>query len=169
MTKFLFTDGADLDILAEVDALQSNDELLRTTIFESLRQIHNPEWTGVMKLVFKLLEDRIPISADGSLLPRQPEPLYLRTLSPFESAYTGIISIISHYFEQYILSSLQSSDDLDKSEPHQLYQRALYIFFSCTRPPAQCWRQSARQDISVPGYCIYSNARSRVFEVQRSQ
>lgn len=85
-------DAADLDILVGVDTLQSNDELLGTTLFESLQQIHGLRWLDALKFVFKLLQHRLQMD---NLLSRQPCPLDLKMLS--HSGYNGIIDILSHY------------------------------------------------------------------------
>lgn len=130
-TAIVSNDKGDLDILAEVDVLQSNDTFIPTTIFDSLQQIHDLEWADVMNLVLQLLENRLPVTT--SLTSKPPAPFYLRTLNA--SAYTGIIHILSHYFGQHMSSSLESDGDIRDWLSTEWSQRALYILFSPGREP----------------------------------
>lgn len=50
--------SGDMRILAAVDAIQSNDELLRTAILESVTQLQ-PMWTETVELVMRVLENRL--------------------------------------------------------------------------------------------------------------
>ncbi len=97
-------DAQDIKILASVDAIQLNDDLLSTTILESLQQIHRPEWTDVIGLVYTLLGHRgyPEASSKGSF--EVPPSLHLETLT--QSAYTGVIDIVS----QYVVLRLESDE-----------------------------------------------------------
>ncbi len=90
----IMQDDQDIKILSSVDVIQLNDELLSTTILESLQQIHGPRWIDIVAFVYELLNHRgYPVVSprNFSTIP----PLHFRTLS--QSAYTGIIDIISRY------------------------------------------------------------------------
>ena len=103
-------DAQDIKILASVDAIQLNDDLLSTTILESLQQIHQPEWTDVIGLVYTLLGHRgyPEASSRGSF--EVPPSLHLETLT--QSAYTGVIDIVS----RYVLLRLESDEAANAAE-----------------------------------------------------
>lgn len=120
-------DDADLDILADVDALQSNDELLGTSIFDALQQVRDPGWDDLMRFVRQVLGHRLQIP---NLLSSHPQPLYLIALS--RSAYTAIIDILSYASGLHIISPGKPGV---RWQNFQATMAALYIFFSPGRYP----------------------------------
>lgn len=120
-------DKNDLEILANVDALQSNDELLSTTIFEALQQIHEPSWNSLVNFVLRVLGHRLQLP---NLASGHPQPLYLNALS--RSAYTGIIAILAYASRLYIVRRGQPAF---RWQSFQATMGALYIFFSPSRYP----------------------------------
>ncbi len=121
---------ADLDILAEVDAVQSDDDLLGTAIFESLQQIHEPSWVATVKFVILLLEHRLQSS---NLLSAPPCPLGLATGMLSKAAYTSAIDILCYYANVHLLESVQSIGERRPREPAKSTLRALYLLFSPSR------------------------------------
>ncbi|KAI0738746.1 hypothetical protein BC629DRAFT_1617456 [Irpex lacteus] len=117
-------DGADLDILAEVDVAQSNDELIGTTIFESVQQIYEPKWEKILKLVFRILESRLQ---RGALQFDTPSPTDLQPLT--RPAYNGVINILSHYL------TVQFSHGGSEWQDSRLTPHALFLLFSSSRFP----------------------------------
>jgi hypothetical protein len=87
-------EAADLNILLEVDSVQSNDELLGTAIFDSLQQIHGLPFGVVVKFVLRVLRHRLGRSGD-ELKFNQPMPIDLRSLS--RQGYNAIIDILIHF------------------------------------------------------------------------
>ncbi len=117
-------DGADLDILAEVDVAQSNDELIGTTIFESVQQIYEPKWEKILKLVFRILESRLQ---RGALQFDTPSPTDLQPLT--RPAYNGVINILSHYL------TVQFSHSGSEWQDSRLTPHALFLLFSSSSFP----------------------------------
>jgi hypothetical protein len=117
----LADEAADLAILAEVDAVQSNDELLGMAIFDSLQQIHNPDYRDGVRFVLRVLGHRLShkdlASSDYGLVD-------LRGLS--RSGYNAIINILTYFIKMENLGSLLN----DQSGVH-----ALLILFSPSRFP----------------------------------
>jgi hypothetical protein len=117
----LASESADLDILEEVDAIQSNDELLGTVIFGSLQQIHSLHFEGLVIFVLRVLEHRLSHKDLGS---RKPAPIDLRNLS--QRGYNAIINILVYF--------------MVLQDPHTLLQTqegiyAFHIIFSESRFP----------------------------------
>lgn len=83
---------ADMDILAAVDALQANDELLATTFAEALQQIQ-PRWGDVVTFVLRLLGHRLQ-RRDLGLLDRDPVPLDLQALT--RHGRDAVVDILVH-------------------------------------------------------------------------
>jgi hypothetical protein len=77
-TEAISNEDADADILAAVDAIQSNDELLATTIAESLEQVQ-PSFSTVMTFIVRVVQHRL--QNFGEIAVRAPVVLDLRTLS----------------------------------------------------------------------------------------
>jgi hypothetical protein len=101
----LASEAADLEILAEVDAVQSNDELLGTVIFDSLQQIHYLDYHNGIQFV---------VHALGHRLSREDFPCYtirapfnLRGLS--QSGYNTIIDILIYFMKAQELENLFNS------------------------------------------------------------
>jgi hypothetical protein len=115
----LADEAMDLEILAEVDTVQSNDELLGTAIFDALQQIHNPDSGDSIRFVLRVLGYRL---SRNDLLSDEPAPFDLRRLS--RPGYNAVIRILS-----YILNTHGWSDLLSKKES----TRALCILFAPSR------------------------------------
>jgi hypothetical protein len=124
-------EDADLDILADVDALQSNDELLGTTILESLHQVQ-PQWEDVVTFVFKVLQHRSQ-DPDLTTVDKQPQPLDLQGLT--RAGHTAVINILSYYWSSDISQHVQSDQAIDRWRDSSKTMLAFYIFFSPTRHP----------------------------------
>lgn len=119
----------DLDILVDVDALQSNDELLGTTILESLHQVQ-PDWKNVVDFVLRVLEHRLQ---RDDLASGDPTPLDLRTIS--RQGCNAIIDILSHYSNSAILQYVQSDQAVTRWQNAPETMSAFYLFFSPIRNP----------------------------------
>lgn len=121
--EFVLNDTSDLQILAEVDSVQSNDDLIGTVIFESLRQIQEPEWEDIVKFLFRLIEPRVQ---QTKLL---SEPWYSVELELLtRPAYTGIINILCHHLQVQLSKSEDHQRMMQHVNPH-----ALYLLFSDSR------------------------------------
>lgn len=131
---------ADLDILADVDALHSNDDLLSTVILESLQQVHEPSWNNLVALILRIVGHRLQ-RQEEELAADLPQLLDLRGLS--YSAYVGIINILCHAIRMHILSPKQPSSRISDF-PETV--RVLYILFSPTHHLPQVATTS-----SIPG------------------
>jgi hypothetical protein len=97
----LASETVDLEILAEVDIVQSNDELLGTAIFDALQQIHNPNFGDSIQFVLRVLGHRL---SRDDLASVKPAPLDLRSLS--RPGYNAIIRILSYMLKTYDLYNL---------------------------------------------------------------
>jgi hypothetical protein len=122
---------ADLDILADVDALQSNDELLGTAILESLHQVQ-PEWKKVVAFVFQVLRHRLQ-DPDLTTADKQPQPLDLQGLT--QAGRTAVINILSYYSSSAISQCVHSDQAIDQWRNSPETMSAFYIFFSPMRHP----------------------------------
>lgn len=129
-SEIITKDKSDLHILSNVDILQSNDELLGTTIFESLQQIHQPRWVDIVDFVLQVLDHRLQAKVP---LSGSPRPLNLRPLS--RSAYVGVIDILSYYASMHLLKPGQQTSTVSRWEASDSSMHALYIFFSPSRHP----------------------------------
>ncbi len=125
--RAIVAERADLDILVDVDALQSNDELLGSTILESLHQIQ-PDWDNVVDFVLRVLEHRLQ---RGDLATGSPMPLDLRTLS--RPGRTAIIDILSYYSRSAISQYVQSDQAIVRWQKSKQTMFAFFIFFSPAR------------------------------------
>jgi hypothetical protein len=88
----LASEAADLAILEEVDAIQSNDELLGTVIFDSLQRIHNLPFEDLVNFVLRVLGHRL---SRKDIEFGKPVPFDLRSLS--QRGYNAIIDILTHF------------------------------------------------------------------------
>lgn len=86
--------GADIDILASVDTIQSNDELFATTVLEVVKQIR-PDAGQLQRFIFSALKSRIqlPESAWTDALP----VMYLSSLAAAPRA--AMIELIVQHLE----------------------------------------------------------------------
>lgn len=128
------TNQADIDILIGVDSLQSNDEILGTTMAEALQQAQ-PQWTDAVYFVLRILEHRLQRDNLVSS-PVLQTTLDLDSLS--NVGYTAIVNILSHHTNEAFFSEhgwfVMASRFLDlmHDAPAKL---ALSIFFHPTRHP----------------------------------
>jgi hypothetical protein len=121
--EIIACEDADLDILAEVDALQSNDELLGTVIFDSLQQIHNLYHRDGVGFVMRLLRHRLPshVSPIQAVVPTSVD---LRVLS--QTGYNAIIDILMH---------VMTAQDANIAFENRAGLQAFHILFSPSRFP----------------------------------
>lgn len=77
-------EDADVDILAAVDAIQSNDELLGSTTAESLDQVQ-PTFQRALGFATKILQNRLQI---GQLVGAPPTVMDLRPLNKRDGSST---------------------------------------------------------------------------------
>lgn len=93
-TEAVLNEDADLEILAAVDAIQSNDELLRTTIAESLDQLQ-PSFDKALGFIIRVMQNRLQT---GDLVGRlgAPTVVELRTLSRHMNDF--VLELICKYF-----------------------------------------------------------------------
>jgi hypothetical protein len=82
----------DLDILASADALQTNDQLLGTTMASALGQ-SNVSWSEALEFLLKVTGNRLPLSA--TTLSDTPVLINIRTLTM--QAQKAITSIFVHH------------------------------------------------------------------------
>jgi hypothetical protein len=123
-------ESADLVILAEVDAVQLNDELLGTVIFESLQQIHNPSYKDVVNFVLRVLGHRLSLS---NLEIQKPAPIDLCHLS--RRGYYAIIDVLTYFMVTQDPRTLLEADE-------GIY--AFHILFSESRFPLKLRRSGTR-------------------------
>lgn len=88
------SEEADLDILASVDAIQGNDDLLPTTMAEAVRYTR-PEWKNIVGFIVHLIAHRTPSNASGDRFPDWPFKNHspLARLRP--RAIKGVLTILS--------------------------------------------------------------------------
>jgi hypothetical protein len=118
-------DSKDLAILAEVDVIQSNDELLGTDIFDALQQIDNPSYSHIVDFVVSVLDQRVSFY---NLASRGLEKYFPRSLS--RVSYNAIFDILIYFMK---------TRDLDTLLEDYEYTRALVILCSPSRftlPPS---------------------------------
>jgi hypothetical protein len=102
--KAASAEDADLDILIAVDAVQSNDELLETTITESLGQAL-PDWAAATSFVSRILHNRLDVnSASPSICLTE-----LGSLS--KRGREALLNILLHYTEGLSLSRHDRNED----------------------------------------------------------
>lgn len=81
-----------MEILVSIDALQSNDELLGSTILDSLQQLRFLEPRHVVHFVLCLIGNRL---LGNDLAAGEPTPLYLDNLMPH--ARNAIVNILMRH------------------------------------------------------------------------
>lgn len=91
------SDIMDLEVLASVDAIQSNDELLATTIREALEQ-GQPHWTKVVKFVLQVLGHRL--QQDGLIRGRDYDWSALDLRSLTRRSREAINGILVHHLRE---------------------------------------------------------------------
>jgi hypothetical protein len=87
-------ESTDIAILAEVDAIQSNDELLGTDIFDALQQIHGFPYGDVVDFVVSVLDHRLSFNHLASSGLGQ---VSLRGLS--QVGYNAIFDILIYFMK----------------------------------------------------------------------
>lgn len=127
--KVALDESRDLYIIAAVDALQSNDELLGTTILESLGQVQ-PSWQDLIKFVLRTLGHRLQLEHLSDL---KPAPLDLGPLT--RRGRTAIVDIIASHWDTEIRQQSRYKRRALHWQESDATMAALFILVSPSRYP----------------------------------
>lgn len=136
-TEAISNEDADAEILAAVDAIQSNDDLLATTIAESLEQMQ-PSFPTIMTFIVRVVHNRLQTPDEIGV--GAPIVLDLRGLSRRSMAF--VLDLACHSFNnllEYDVSykALQGSPPASEENTEMVWLFALLLSPSRVQLPSE--------------------------------